>query len=222
MPISLPNSLFVTSLIKSFKNFARCRNGTQTGEKACTAQNWMYAHIATISFVCYVFEHQCCWISPIFLFPRAFNANGFFLFSLLPLLLLLLRLSFFFAIVCVLTSQWRHSHQVTGLVFSCYFVSIMIRIVHFSSWVFCSHNEFSYVLCCTLSPYTYIWFVNGITYSLHSACSSVLFSSPRLENDFVSIFSKGVNNSFFPTFQNEVEKLIPYLNLAKLLILVME
>lgn len=130
--------------------------------------------------------------------------------------------SVFFAIVCVLTSQWRHSHQVTGLVFSCYFVSIMIRIVHFSSWVFCSHNEFSYVLCCTLSPYTYIWFVNGITYSLHSACSSVLFSSPRLENDFVSIFSKGVNNSFFPTFQNEVEKLIPYLNLAKLLILVME
>lgn len=44
--------------------------------------------------------------------------------------------------VCVYVSLWRHSQQVTGLVFSFYFVSIMIRIVYifFISWVFCSHH----------------------------------------------------------------------------------
>lgn len=129
---------------------------------------------------------------------------------------------FFFAIVCVLTSQWRHSHQVTGLVFSCYFVSIMIRIVHFSSWVFCSHNEFSYVLCCTLSHiHTFDLLMVSLircTHHVFPFCFQVLvwkmisFLSSVKEEIIV----------FFSTFQNEVEKLIPYLNLTKLLIFVME
>lgn len=141
---------------------------------------------------------KSCWIFPISpTFPRAFNSPCSFRSSSFPLLLLLLHflctqqrftqtskqiythvyVPIRMLNVYVLSiSLWRHSHRVTGLFLSCYFVSIMDSNSHdISFWVFSSQDE------CTF------WFIDGIT-DIHCIFSTLtLYSLSHFASLFISI-----------------------------------
>lgn len=101
----------------------------------------MHAHISN-QFECSMYH----WVVVLLLlllsrFPLRVPARLQFQFAFARLLFFL-QFGSVFVDVCAFELLWRHSHQVTGLVFFVLFRSIVFRIVYFSSSFFCSHDEF--------------------------------------------------------------------------------
>lgn len=134
----------------------------------------MHAHISN-QFECSMYH----WVVVLLLlllsrFPLRVPARLQFQFAFARLLFFL-QFGSVFVDVCAFELLWRHSHQVTGLVFFVLFRSIVFRIVYFSSSFFCSHDEFSYVLCYT----------NIIrTFRYGNEISSICFTHSRKYADF--------------------------------------